>query len=144
LLGWTAAINVFLLLVRGLDFLVFRRLQSVELFPSVAVGAGLAVGSLFAMWSALGKGHLLMRVGVLLATGIAGGYAMQVLGRWCAAWLALPNQWSYHLLWLVSSLGGLWTVWFGLAVCFLAALLVVFRSSGYCLAVQGRRTTGTP
>lgn len=78
----------------------------------------------------------------LLATGVAGGYAMQILGRWCAAWLGPPNQWTYRLLWQANSLGDLWTVWFGLAVCFLAALLVVFRSSGYCLVVRSRTATG--
>lgn len=128
LLGWTAAAAVLLGVLRVTQ----------PLLSTFGVGRWLHTGmfgvccalvALAAIWSTLGQGRWYLRGLVFLVWPPACG----LLIWWLVVALEHTASGDY-LSWYMGGLDALWLAWTSLAAAFLAALLLLFRTTGYRLA----------
>lgn len=143
-LVWTTVVAILLGLMRGAGMLVWVTfLDHPSVFLMSTVGALSAMVILFAVWTSLGKGHLLLRygllLGVLLGLGAGMGAACVYGGGWLqrrASGLLSYRGYDYDLhRWL--EVGWWWIAWMFLSGGLLAASLLVFRAVGYRLVRRG-------
>jgi hypothetical protein len=152
-LVWTTSLAVVLGVLRGLDLLSLKSLQSFMEFDFLSLAtAGLLIGLVFvvAVWASLGAGPVWLRVPLLLlvlppigvvlaflewnAQRVRYGSAAGVELLWTTNW-ALPQLWDEHS-WLV--------LWLSLAGSLLFASLIILRVIGYRLVRTARRRPAVP
>lgn len=103
----------------------------------IAIAIGTAAVLIVALWSALGRGHVLIRAVTLLAASLAVGWP---LGWYCVhigqpqarAAMFTPATTTYWLNHFYS-VGYWWLGWMVLTGALLAASLVIYRTLGYRL-----------
>ncbi len=140
-LVWTTVMAILLGLMRGADMLEWKSVSdhpSVFLMCSVAFLSAMVV--VFAVWASLGKGHPLLRYGLLMVMLLVLGAGMGAACVYADDWLKRPARggllsyggYDYDLhRWL--EVGWWWIAWMFLSGGLLAASLIVFRAVGYRL-----------
>ena len=138
---WATALVPILLVARGFNFLVLRRLGGPDLFPLLLVALVIATVNLIAMWSVLGRGFVLLRLAVLLiipyplAIGL-GWYLATVetsYQRPFGSGTIFARSWYDSLMSGIADIDNSWPAWLWLNAALLAALLLFLRASGYRL-----------
>jgi hypothetical protein len=152
LLLWSAAIAPILLVVRGLDFLLFKRLGGPDLFPFALLALSVANVNLIAIWAVLSRSSVFPRLIALLvisyALAIGLGQYLQYIESGYRVWRTgsrgqLYQIWSNN--WYDSLVNGMfdardaWSSWLWLDAAFLAALLLFLRAGGYRLMCSSHR-----
>lgn len=129
MLVWTTVVPVILVLTKGVDWLFFRDSPWFELLLALLLGVIVALVSLIAIWSALGRSDWRLRVSVLMV-------APPLLGA-SAGWFLEKARNSLALgRWVSFIMRGdivVWIAWMALAAGLLAAMLLIFRARGYRL-----------
>ncbi|MGI8977932.1 MAG: hypothetical protein ACR2FY_01775 [Pirellulaceae bacterium] len=137
---WTTVMAILLGLMRGADMLEWKSISdhpSVFLMCSVAFLSAIVV--VFSVWASLGKGHPLLRYGLLVVMLLVLGAGMGAACVYGDDWLQRRARgllsyrgydWDLHR-WL--EVGWWWIAWMFLSGGLLAASLLVFRAVGYRL-----------
>jgi hypothetical protein len=125
---WTTALAPLLVVLRGLDWFVYRRLGIVDIYPAALIGVGATLTTLATIWLTLGAGALLWRIvffaGVIAVSGI-------VLQAYGANWQTLYGQWpAQRMIAVVVQNKNAWLAWFALLSAILGAMLLFFRAAG--------------
>jgi hypothetical protein len=150
LLLWAAALAPILLVARGLDFLLVKRLGGPDLFPFMLVALGIACVNLIAIWAVIGHGPVVARLAALLvvpyllAMGLS-QYLKFVESAYHLWWKGPNGQmyrswsraWSNSLLHRIFEANDAWTSWLWINAALLAALLLFVRANGYRLLRAG-------
>jgi len=131
MLIWTTALPPLLLVMKGIDWFVYRRLGYVDLFPAALISVCTALITLATIWLVLGQGNVILRIAFATSAILVAGLTMYaqsssyllVYGPW-------PNQ---PMIRMTVTLGNLWSVWFALVSGLLAAMLLFLRAAGYRL-----------
>jgi hypothetical protein len=147
MLLWATAMVPILVVVRGLDFLLFKRLGGSDLLPFALVALSVASVNLIAIWAVLGKGLVIARVAALvvlpylLAMGLR-SYLQHIESTY-KTWRIGTSGQNYQIwsnAWFDSLINGIFDAndnsvsWLWLNAALLAALLLFLRASGYRLA----------
>jgi hypothetical protein len=150
MLIWATVLGPILLVARGLDFVLLKRLGAPDLFPFVLLALGVATVNLLAIWTVLGDGRFALRVAALLAIPLLlafgiGRYLEYVESTYRR--ISTPGQrymtWTNN--WYDSLINGIVDAreallsWFWLDAALLAALLLFFRASRYHLMQTSRQ-----
>ncbi|MBC7852017.1 MAG: hypothetical protein IAF94_01135 [Pirellulaceae bacterium] len=137
---WTTVMAILLGLMRGAGMLVWVTFSDhPSVFLMSTVGFLSAVVILFAVWASLGKGHPLLRYGLLVVMLLVLGAGMGAACVYGDDWLQQRAKgllsyrgYDYDLhSWL--EVGWWWIAWMFLSGGLLAASLLVFRAVGYRL-----------
>jgi hypothetical protein len=151
LLLWAAALAPILLVARGLDFLLVKRLGGPDLFPFVLVALGIACVNLIAIWAVLGHGPVFARlvallvIPYLLALGLSQylEYVVSTHRTWRTnsngrMYETFSRAWSNSLVHRIFEANDAWTSWLWINAALSAALLLFVRANGYRLLRAGR------
>jgi hypothetical protein len=150
LLIWSAALVPILLLARGLDFVVFKRLGAPLLFSFVVFAIGIAAANLLTVWTVLGNGRLGLRLAAVLAVPwllaigmelflefVASSHRVLRISRNGELYYTWTRDWENSLICTIFDGRGTLVNWFWLSAALLAALLLFLRASGYRLTRSG-------
>jgi hypothetical protein len=146
MLTWATALVPILLVLRGADFFVLKRLGGPDLFSLALLAIVLASVNLIAIWAVLGHGRALVRLAALfvvpylLAVGMSRHleyvelkYVMaRGVGRFRST--TFTNAWYDSLLRGIADDGDSLVRFLCVNAALLAALLLFLRASGYRLA----------
>ena len=135
MLVWTTAMVPLLVVTRGLDYWFFGYLDTAGWICCAGIGFCLAVVSTLAMWTAVGEGPAVVRYLVLAVIPPLLGLALKALLTGTTLRTLVSRTWW---AWQVVEVGWQWLAWTTLAACFLAGLLLMFRTSGLRLTRQAR------
>jgi hypothetical protein len=151
LLFWATALAPILLIARGLDFLLFKRLGGPDLFPFVLVALSIACVNLIAIWAVLGHGRIsarlvaLLVIPYLLAIGLSqylqyveSTYRIRRTGSRGQTYQTWSNAWYDSLVNGIFDANEAWSNWLWLDAALLAALLLFLRAGGYRLMRNSR------
>ena len=131
MLVWSAALVPLLLVGRGIDLLMFGRINTQGIFPVILVAASLAIINLTAIWAVLGNGPPLARIASLILVPAVFAYALHRLTLYFES---INGGWpAFSMLWVLYEVKDEWTSWLMMDALLLAALLLFLRSKGYCL-----------
>lgn len=147
-LVWTTLVAILLGLMRGAGMLVWVTvLDHPSVFLMSTVGALSALVIIFAVWASLGKGHPLLRYGLLLVVLLGLGAGLGAGCEYGGGWLQRRANglfsyrgydWDLHI-WL--KVGWWWIAWMFLSGGLLAASLLVFRAVGYRLVRRDKASS---
>ncbi len=151
---WTTALAIVLGLAKAMDLLTWRTAQEIVrggIFWKVVVATSSAVGTVVALWVALGRGHWALRYPVGLAFVLFNGGVLSAWSRANAAsinrviilgWMRVSQSQLELLRWY--EIGWWWLAWMFLSGGLLAATLIILRTRGYRLVrivtTGGRRS----
>ena len=150
MLLWATALVPILLVMRGLDFFVLKRLGTTDSFSFALVAMVMAAVNLIAIWSVLGQGHWTLRLAALLAVPylLAVGtsmYLQYIEWTYRTTWaLGQRSRWAFSRAWYDSLVRTIaddresLVSWLCLDAALLAALLLFLRASGYRLSKNRR------
>jgi hypothetical protein len=136
MIAWMTAMVPILIVFRGFDFFVFKRLGGQGTFPLALFALTLATVNMVAIWSVLGGGHWTIRLAALLAIPLilAAGMLQFMNYLHSTNWnMPLPNRWYDSLVYGIVESRDTWISWVCLDAALLAALLLFLRASGYRL-----------
>ncbi|HEY3391413.1 MAG TPA: hypothetical protein VGK58_01810 [Lacipirellulaceae bacterium] len=146
MLLWATAMVPILVVVRGLDFLLFKRLGGPDLLPFALVALSFASVNFIAIWAVLGQGLVLARLAALvvlpylLALGLArylqyieSTYQTWRIGTGGSIYQTWLNTWYDSLINGIFAANDTWDSWLWLNAALLAALLLFLRAAGYRL-----------
>jgi hypothetical protein len=137
MLIWTTALAPLLLVIQGIDRIVFRRYKIVDLFPGVFICVLTAMVCLATIWLTLGKGNVAVRALIFVLSVVGSGVAMYVLSERLRP---IYGNWPDPILINTTvALSRLWGVWFALVGGLLAAMLLFLRAADYRLARRRRQ-----
>jgi hypothetical protein len=142
---WMTALVPILLVIRGLDFIVLKRIGGPDLFSVTLVAIIVATVNLIAIWSVLGRGHWFLRLIALVVTPflVASGMSRYLenvestyrvtrgFGPWSVT--SFNNTWYNSLVCGIAEERDSLVSWLWLNAALLAALLLFLRASGYRL-----------
>jgi hypothetical protein len=131
MLVWSAALVPLLLVARGIDFLVLKRIGTAGTFPVVLLAFSLALLSLSAIWAVLGSGRPVLRALTLFLLPSAFAYGMHRTTLYVEKIRAFG--WYAQLDVLLREIRDTWTTWMYMNALLLAALLLFLRAKGYRL-----------
>jgi hypothetical protein len=136
MLIWTTALAPLLVVMKGIDWIIYRQLGIVDLYPAALISTCTAFITLATIWLTLGKGKLFLRLAFFTIAIVTAALTMYTRN---AQWLAIYGQWPDEpVIGMSIRMGNLWGVWFGLVSGLLAALLVFFRAAGLRLVKPSR------
>ena len=154
MLIWATSLVPILLVMRGLDFFVLKKLGGPDLFPFVLVALVVATANLIAIWTVLGQGRLFVRLFALLLipfllAATMSQYLAHIESTYRVTLQTRRGQiyQDYSRAWYNSLVNGIvegrdsWASWLWLDAALLAALLLFLRASGYRL-MRKAGTTG--
>jgi hypothetical protein len=146
MLLWSTALVPILLVARGLDLTLLKRLGAPDLFPFVLMAIGIAIINLLAIWTVLGQGRITLRVAalltipLLLAIGIGrylsfieSTYRVIRISSRGQRYQSWTNSWYDSLINSIFDANETLLEWFWLDAALLAALLLFLRASGHRL-----------
>jgi hypothetical protein len=134
MIAWMTAIVPILLVFRGLDFLILKRLGGQGTFPLALLALTVATVNLVAIWSVLGGGRWIIRLAVLLLVPLILGTGMFQYMKYLNSVYGARRGWNYrHLFGDIAELQQTLPNWLWLDTALLAALLLFLRASGYRL-----------
>jgi hypothetical protein len=132
MLIWSAAAAPLLLVVRGIDLLVFADLDGTAAFHATCLSIALAATNLISIWAVLGSGFLVARMAGVLALPIVFAIGLERYADQIRPPLGVPWPRS-PIIHLIINMEDRWIGWFWLDAALLAALLLFLRASGYRL-----------
>jgi hypothetical protein len=125
---WTAALAPLLVVMRGVDWLAYRKLGQADVYPAALISAAAALATLATIWLTLGAGALLWRIVFFTGVIAASGFVIQAHGTY---WETLYGQWPAQRMIAVAVLNkDTWLEWFALLSGLLGAMLLFFRAAG--------------
>jgi hypothetical protein len=131
MLIWTTALPPLLLVMKGIDWFVYRRLGYVDLFPAALISVCTALVTLATIWLVLGQGNIVLRIAFAAFAILVAGLTMYAQSSsYLLGYGPWPNE---PMIRMTVTLGGLWGVWFALVSGLLAAMLLFLRAAGYRL-----------
>jgi hypothetical protein len=132
MLIWTTALPPLLLVMKGIDWVVYRRLGYVDVFPAALISAYTALVTLATIWLVLGQGNVILRVAFAAFSIFFVGFTLYVQS---SKYLLVYGWWpNPPMIRMTMMIADLWTVWFALVSGLLAAMLLFLRAAGYRLA----------
>jgi hypothetical protein len=131
MLIWTTALPPLLLVMKGIDWFVYRQLGYVDIFPAALLSACTALVTLATIWLVLGQGLAVLRIAFAALAIFAVGWTMYVQSiSYALVYGPWPRQ---PMIRMIITLESLWGVWFALVSGLLAAMLLFLRAAGYRL-----------
>jgi hypothetical protein len=131
MLIWTTALPPLLLVMKGIDWVVYRRLGYVDVFPAALISACTALVTLATIWLILGQGNVTLRVAFTTFAIFFAGLTMYAQS---SKYLLVYGPWpNPPMIRMTVTIAGLWYVWFALVSGLLAAMLLFLRAAGYRL-----------
>ena len=142
LLVWSTAAAVVFVLANAIQLGNMRYLDVADVAQAVSIAACLSVVAVTAIWAALSREKVFLRLAVLIVLiGAAGALLWWVnVSRTQALFARGVSPNATYLRWEMHRLGYWWFAWSLLSGLFLAELLLFFRVRGYRLA---RRVRGS-
>jgi hypothetical protein len=150
MLIWATALVPILLVLRGADFLVLKRLGGPDIFSLAITAIVLATVNLVAIWAVLGRGHWLLQLATLLvipyflAEGLRRYLSyvelayVTIRGRGPWNTVAFNRAWYDSLVRGIADEKDSLIHFLCINAALLAALLLFLRASGYRLAKAPR------
>jgi hypothetical protein len=138
MLIWATALVPILLVMRGLDFFVLKRLGAPGIFSFALVAMVIAAVNMVVIWSVLGQGNSALRLVALLVIPYFLGAGMGVYLQYVEATYRTTRAFSESLLLGIALPRESFVKWLCLNAALLAALLLFLRASGYQL-IKNRR-----
>jgi hypothetical protein len=136
MLIWTTALPPLLLVMKGIDWVVYRRLGVLDIFPAGLLSGCTALVTLATIWLILGKGNVILRIAFAAFAILVAGLTMYAQSSsYLLAYGPWPNQ---PMIRMVIALGSLWGVWFALVSGLLAGMLLFLQAAGYKLTRSKR------
>jgi hypothetical protein len=131
MLIWTTALPPLLLVVKGMDLLIVRRLGVPDMFPAALISSCIAFVSLAAIWFGVGRGNVIWRLAFFAFAIVISGLTMYVQS---SQLVTFYGQWpSPPIVRATVLIGDRWVQWFALVGGLLASLLAFLAAAGYRL-----------
>jgi len=130
MLIWTAALVPLLVLIRGINYFAFMRIGNYGVFPFALLVFAIAIVNMVAIWSVLGRGPWLIRLGALLV--IPSMLATGVIAYMKSLYSGSPRRYD-AVVWDIAGSGLSWRFWLCLDAAFLAEMLLFLLANGYRL-----------